>query len=457
MRALLAPLAALMVLAACVPPPPAPPAPSAARAPAFDLPPMRLFGASVPQRPLRPNAEMARNFLDLAFRLETGEDLPVLTRFEGPVTVALAGAVPPTAGPDLARLLDRLRSEAGLDIFQTAGAAAITVEFLPRRTMQAQVPQAACFVEPGVSSWAEYRSLGRSAITDWTRLDRRERVAVFIPADTAPQEIRDCLHEEIAQALGPLNDLYELPDSVFNDDNFHTVLTGFDMLMLRAHYAPELANGMTRGAVAARLPAILARLNPAGEKSGPAAPAPTPRAFVRAMESALGPRGSLAARRSAAARAVAIVQSRGWRDERTGFALYAFGRLIQTRDATAAQAAFLGARAAFAAIPGAEIQRAQTDLPLATFALSRGDARAAIDIARAAMPAARRAENAALLAELLRTEAAALRLLGRTGEAEALRLDSLGWARYGFGSGQDIANFEASFSALERLARGPGS
>jgi hypothetical protein len=282
-------------------------------------------------------------------------------------------------------------------------------------------------------------------------------VAVFIPADTAPQEIRDCLHEEIAQALGPLNDLYELPDSVFNDDNFHTVLTGFDMLMLRAHYAPELANGMTRGAVAARLPAILARLNPAGEKTGPAAPPPTPRAFVRAMESALGPRGSLASRRSAAARAVAIVQDRGWRDERTGFALYAFGRLIQSRDAGAAEAAFLGARAAFTAIPGADIQRAQTDLPLATLALSRGDAGGAIDIARAAMPAARRAENAALLAELLRTEAAALRLLGRTGEAEALRLDSLGWARYGFGSGQDIANFEASFSALERLARGPQS
>jgi len=34
----------------------------------------------------------------------------------------------------------------------------------------------------------------------------------------SPQEVRDCLHEELAQALGPLNDLYRLPDSVFNDD-----------------------------------------------------------------------------------------------------------------------------------------------------------------------------------------------------------------------------------------------
>ncbi|HRV63973.1 MAG TPA: DUF2927 domain-containing protein, partial [Albidovulum sp.] len=188
---------------------------------------MRVFAQTPPQRPLRPNGEMARNFLDLSFRLETGEDLPVLTRFEGPVSVAMTGAVPPTAGADLGRLLTRLRSEADIDIFRTDGPAAITVEFLPRRVMQAQVPQAACFVEPGVSSWQEYRTLARSPETDWARLTRRDRVAVFIPNDTAPQEIRDCLHEEIAQALGPLNDLYELPDSVFNDDNFHTVLTGF--------------------------------------------------------------------------------------------------------------------------------------------------------------------------------------------------------------------------------------
>ena len=63
--------------------------------------------------------------------------------------------------------------------------------------------------------------------------------------------MRDCLHEELAQALGPLNDLYHLPDSVFNDDNIHTVLTGFDMLILRAAYAPELRTGMTREQVEA--------------------------------------------------------------------------------------------------------------------------------------------------------------------------------------------------------------
>src|SRR5690606_11375306 len=108
----------------------------------------------------------------------------------------------------------------------------------------------------------------RSDVVDWTTLAARDRAAVFIPSDTTPQEVRDCLHEEIAQALGPLNDLYRLPDSVFNDDNFHTVLTGFDMLMLRIHYAPELANGMPRAAVMARVLEVLDRLNPGGAGRG---------------------------------------------------------------------------------------------------------------------------------------------------------------------------------------------
>ncbi|MCV2864713.1 DUF2927 domain-containing protein [Defluviimonas sp. WL0075] len=454
MRRALVSLALMSLLVACAPVPPAPP--SAARAPITDLPPMRVFTQSAPQRPMRPNAEMARNFLDLVFRLETGERLPVMTRFEEPVTIALAGAVPPTVEMDLGRLMSRLRNEAGISILRTEGAAAITVEFLPRRTMQALVPQAACFVEPGVSSWMEFRGKARSVQTDWSRLTRRDRVAIFIPNDTAPQEVRDCLHEEIAQALGPLNDLYELPDSVFNDDNFHTVLTGFDMLMLRIHYAPELSNGMTREAVAARLPAIFARMNPAGERPAGAPLPPTPRAFSNAVATALGPKGAATKRRSAAARAVAIAREGGWRDERTGFALYAFGRLIQGRDAGAARTAFLGARAAFSAIPGTDIQRAQADLPLATFELSRGNTAEALALVRAAMPAARRAENAALLAELLRTESAAYRVMGLAEKAAAIRLDSLGWARYGFGSAEEIANFDASFRTIERMARGTG-
>ena len=107
---------------------------------------------------------------------------------------------------------------------------------------------------------------------------------IFLPNDASPQEARDCLHEELAQAIGPLNDLYRLPDSVFNDDNVHTVLTGFDMLILRAYYAPELRSGMTRAQVAAKLPAILSRYNPAGDNLSPVHASETPRAWINAIQ-----------------------------------------------------------------------------------------------------------------------------------------------------------------------------
>ena len=126
-----------------------------------------------------------------------------------------------------------------------AGAASITVEFIPGSDLHAFAPDAACFAAPRVGSWADYRR-ATAADLDWTTYQHRRQAAIFIPTGVAPQEVRDCLHEELAQTLGPLNDLYRLPDSVFDDDNIQTILTGFDMLMLRATYAPELAPGMSQ-------------------------------------------------------------------------------------------------------------------------------------------------------------------------------------------------------------------
>jgi hypothetical protein len=234
------------------------------------LPPMKTFGSVRTSPPVRSNADIARDFLDLSFALESGRELPVLSRFEGPITVRVTGAAPPSLNADLRRLLTRLRREAGITITKTEPAdqtAAITIAVLPQAEMRRLVPQAACFVVPRITSWDEFKRKRRSAAADWTTLTTREQLTIFLPGDVSPQEIRDCLHEEMAQAIGPLNDLYRLPDSVFNDDNFHTVLTSFDMLVLRTYYAPTLTSGMTREAVAAQLPGLLAQLNPAGERT----------------------------------------------------------------------------------------------------------------------------------------------------------------------------------------------
>ncbi len=400
---------------------------------------MRSFAAQSPGPSQRPNSEIALDFIDLAFRMESGRELPVFTRFEEPITVRVAGEVRQSMQTDLSALLKRLRDEARIDIRMTEDPGAnIVIEAVPSRALQRVAPNAACFVVPRVSSWAELRAARNSGVLDWATLRQREKAAIFLPADAAPQEIRDCLHEELAQALGPLNDLYRLPDSVFNDDNIHAVLTGFDMLILRAYYAPELQSGMTEAQVAERLPRILARLNPRGQRAGGEIPSSTSRAWITAIETALSNASSGAKRRQAAARAIAIGQSLGWTGAREGFANYAFGRLQIGNDATLALGAFNAAGRAYGQSAVTNIHSAHIAVQLAAFTLISGDAEATIVITDDAIAIARQHENAALLALLMMFKAEALDLQGKTEEGTALRLDSLGWGLYGFGSRQEV-------------------
>jgi hypothetical protein len=403
------------------------------------MPAMNQFGAARPAPPARPNSRIAADFLDLSFQMESGRQITRLSRFEGPITVAVVPGGPASLSPDLDRLVNRFRQEAGIDIRRVphgTGVANITVETLPRAQMQRIVPEAACFVVPRVSSWAEFRAARTSRAMDWTTLETRERVAVFIPNDVAPQEVRDCLHEEVGQALGPLNDLYRLDDSVFNDDNFQSVLTGFDMLILRAYYSPEIRSGMTRAEVAAVLPGVLNRLNPRGARGpgGIAAAQPSPRAWIEAIETALGPGTRDGLRVVAAERAVTLARQANLSDARLAFSYFALGRLSLATDAEAALTAFQAAANIYERIAPNGIHSAHVDMQLAAFALSAGNANDALLLTGRAMPAATEAQNAALLSTLLMIRAEALTALGRASEARQVRLDSLGWGRYGFGT-----------------------
>ncbi len=404
------------------------------------LPTMNQFGAARPAPPTRPNAEIAADFLDLSFQMESGRQIARLSRFEGPVTVAAVPGGPASLVHDLDRLVNRLRQEAGIDIRRVAhgdGVANITIETLPRARMQRIVPEAACFVVPRVSSWAEFRGARNSRAMDWTTLETRERVAVFIPNDVPPQEVRDCLHEEVAQALGPLNDLYRLPDSVFNDDNFHAVLTGFDMLVLRAYYSDQIRSGMTRGQVASVLPGLLNRLNPRGARGGGGGAVSvqaTPRDWIEAIETALGPGTRDALRVTAAERAVTIARQANLSDARLAFSYFALGRLSLATDTEVSLNAFQAAANIFDRIAPGGVHAAHVDMQLAAFALSAGNAEDALALTGRAMPAATRAQNAALLSTLLMIRAEALEAVGRASEARQVLLDSLAWGRYGFGT-----------------------
>lgn len=443
--------AALAALTACAPAPNADvtkgrmlPATEAGilSAPAFVDPVAGLAPvASVRHSP----ADMTAAFLGLGFRLESGRELPYFSRFEGPVTVSLTGNVPATAGADLDRLLQRFRSEAGLNVRRVSASepASVTIEFSTRRELSRAAPNAACFVVPNVSSLAEYQANRGTYRVDWTRVTERRTVGIFAPSDASPQEVRDCLHEELAQAMGPLNDMYRLTDSVFNDDNFQAVLTDFDMKILRAWYSPKLRSGMSKAEVSAQLPAIFGTGGPLTQDTSI-----TPPAWKELIAVALNPGYGNARRKTAAEKAIAMAHAQGWKDSRLAFAYFAHARLLVGSDRVAAVSEFTKAAAIWRTQPAGAVYVAHIDMQLAALSLANGQPDQALRFTERAIPVIRQSQNYGLLATTQLIRAEALDMLGRKAEADRLRVDSQPLARYGFGSEANIRARTREISAL---------
>ena len=123
------------------------------------------------------NRQLTDDFIDLTMELETGTSLPVFTRFEGPISVRLQGAVPAPLPSELNRLLARLRSEAKIDIYQTkAPTANINIHAISRNQIRKTFPMAACFVAPNVENLAEFQKFRRTAKTSWSQQEVRTKV-----------------------------------------------------------------------------------------------------------------------------------------------------------------------------------------------------------------------------------------------------------------------------------------
>ena len=398
----------------------------------------------------RSNVDITQEFLDLSFALESGQGIAQLTRFEGPVSVAITGSAPDNVIRELDRLIARLRSEAGLDIHRVSGPSAnIFVETLPKKKLQSMIPTAACFVVPNVSGWSDYRRNRFKRSVDWTQLQERTRITVFMPSDVSPQETRDCLHEEIAQALGPVNDLYRLPDSVYNDDNFNISLTPYDMLILKAYYAPEIRNGMSKSQVAGILPGILARLNPIGQAMPSARLPRTSRNWVKAIETTLGPNVSGSKRRSAAFRAVEIAKTKGYNDHRLGFAYFARAQISLRDDPRLAAADFAQAYTIFKTLFGtSDIHTAQAAVQMASLSLSAGKLGLALEYINNSIPAARKSQNGSLLFSLLAMKSEVYDGLGRFADAKSLKQEAISWGHYGLASRAEITKRLAQVAAL---------
>lgn len=417
-------LLATLGIAACVPRSEAP------------LSAVRFAPVIKPQGVARANRDLAEDFLDLTFTLESGEPVRGLLRYETPVRVHLVPGDLDGFRADLDALLVRLRREAGLDIAQTRdpARAQIRIEAVPAAEIARIFPNAACFIVPGGGEWRSFIRGSADERPRWTEQTTLRGAAIYLPRDTTPQDLRDCLHEEITQALGPANDLYRLPNSIWNDDNYHGIATPFDMLMLRTLYQPELRSGMTRADAARIVPRLLDRLNPAGQSIPRRERHRESRVWADAIEIALARQVPRPQRRRAARLAAQIAAEMRPVDHRMGVSLLALGRM-ELRDAPLAAArAFAEAyNLATAQFGSDDIRTAQAGIHLTAIAVATEQFDIALKLAERHVRPAAQAQNAVLIAGLLALKADALAGLGREDDARRARLDSLRWARYGFG------------------------
>jgi hypothetical protein len=86
--------------------------------------------------------------------------------------------------------------------------------------------------------------------------------------------------------------------------------------------------------------------------------------------------------------------------------------------------------------------------------MAEGNGEAALEQFGPHLDTAGRHENAALMSTLMLQRAEALDLTGRSSEARSIRMDSLGWARYGFGPDWAVRAKVREISSLSPLKRG---
>lgn len=189
---------------------------------------------------------LAQLFTQLTHGVERDIARPHLVRYETPVTIALEGPGADGYERFVSDYADRLRRNSGVDIGLGGRAANLHVRFVGQGFFSV-APNVACLVAPGNVRWQELAANPRRYdIHATARMTSMEHMTVFIPASSPRRRTESCLLEEIAQALGPANDLRRFGDTIFNDDDVHMWPTEFDYLMLRVLYSPELRTGMSR-------------------------------------------------------------------------------------------------------------------------------------------------------------------------------------------------------------------
>lgn len=402
-----------------------------------NLPPMYSFGTLPNIRIHTSNAQMVSDFADLFFALETGERLSHFSRFEGVVGVYVDPNASQVLRRDAQNLVHLIRKKAGVKLSLSDDPKAdIIVKLLAQSEISARAQGASCFVQPG------HPQMGKTftPLVSWSDVKTRSAATIYLPADGAPQLQRDCLHEELAQALGPLNDVYHAQGSVFNDDNINGILSDYDLLMLRVAYDANLTSGMDRRATMRRVVQLFDHLNPSGKTASRPRQYPSRRTWAAATARIL--------QHGADATQIASYLSISkFGDGRDGLAYLLAAR--QTSHAPQDRIALLNqALEAFAPFPETTLYQANAHQDLAFAHLLSHNIQKAVYHSEKAHDLAISHHDAAVLANALMTRAIVKYKEGNIDQARKTRLDSIGWARYAFGDRAALKRWLTAMDAI---------
>lgn len=236
-------------------------------------------GADTPYGP----SDLSRNFLAIAFYEEFSDRGGALIarprevrlqRWTGPVriTVDFGASVPEDQRQrDLAEirgLTNRLSALTGLPVSLVTASPNFRIAIDNPRERSAIGARLLAFM-PGASTSAVRSAAEMKAdvyCTVFSNMSGKsstyDRAFVVIRAELPDLMRRSCLHEEIAQGFGLINDSPKARPSIFNDNEEFALLTRQDELLLKILYDPRLRPGMTLAEARPIVEIIAAELMP---------------------------------------------------------------------------------------------------------------------------------------------------------------------------------------------------
>jgi hypothetical protein len=206
------------------------------------------------------DAEIIDGFFRIVFGAEfhVSGSVDRIRKYEKPVRVHVDSRAKPDRRKEVAEVVDDIRSKIRhLDIAMADSRkeANVTVTLVRDRDIEKTIrqfygrEQAARIV----------KSLEPQCLSGFRKdeLFRIEHSDVIVVVDAGDFIFRDCIYEELLQALGPINDDDDLPWTMFNDDVQMGFFGIYDQYLLNILYDPRIRAGMTKEQVKVLLPQIL--------------------------------------------------------------------------------------------------------------------------------------------------------------------------------------------------------